>query len=75
MSAQKSSRVDLLEKKITALIQVVQRLLDENAYLKDLAVGTLETTKLMNGYDEAIEKLKEKMAEEAKDKQDKKLEL
>ena len=75
MSAQKSSRVDLLEKKITALIQVVQRLLDENAYLKDLAVGTLETTKLMNGYDEAIEKLKEKMAEEAKDKQDKKLEI
>jgi hypothetical protein len=75
MSAQKSSRVDLLEKKITALIQVVQRLLDENAYLKDLAVGTLETTKLMNGYDEAIEKLKEKMAEESKDKQDKKLEI
>ena len=34
MSAQKSSRADLQEKKITALIQVVQRLLDENGQLK-----------------------------------------
>ena len=36
MKGQKSSRVDLLEKKIKALIGVVQQLLDENAYLKDL---------------------------------------
>ena len=58
MKGQKSSRVDLLEKKIQALIKVVQQLLDENAYLKDLAVGTLETIKLMPDYEEAIEKLK-----------------
>ena len=58
MKNQKSSRVDLLEKKIQALIGVVQQLLDENAYLKDLAVGTLETIKQMPDYDEAIEKLK-----------------
>jgi hypothetical protein len=48
MKGQKSSRVDLLEKKIQALINVVQQLLDENAYLKDLAVGTLETIKRNN---------------------------
>ena len=58
MKGQKSSRVDLLEKKVKALIGVVQQLLDENAYLKDLAVGTLETIKLMPDYEEAIEKLK-----------------
>ena len=65
MKSQKSSRVDLLEKKIQALISVVQQLLDENAYLKDLAVGTLETIKQMPDYDEAIEKLKNKISEES----------
>ena len=65
MSAQKSSRIDLAEKKIEALIRVVQQVLDENAYLKDLSIGTLETIKLMSGYEEAINKLKEKMAAES----------
>ena len=65
MKSQKQSRTDLLEKKIDALIKVVQQLLDENAYLKDLAVGTLETIKLMDDYEDAIEKLKEKVAEES----------
>ena len=65
MKSQKSSRVDLLEKKVQALIGVVQQLLDENAYLKDLAVGTLETIKCMPDYDEAIEKLKDQVAEKS----------
>jgi cell division protein ZapA (FtsZ GTPase activity inhibitor) len=65
MKGQKQSRTDLLEKKVDALIKVVQRLLDENAYLKDLAVGTFETIKLMDDYEDAIEKLKEKVAEES----------
>jgi hypothetical protein len=65
MSKEKQSRADLQEKKIQALIAVVQRILDENAYIKDLAVGTLETIKLMSGYEEAINKLKEKMAAES----------
>ena len=65
MKNQKSSRVDLLDKKIQALIGVVQQLLDENAYLKDLAVGTLETIKQMPDDDEAIEKLKNKISEES----------
>ena len=65
MKGEKQSRVDLLAKKIEALIRVVQQLLDENAYLKDLSVGTLETLKLMPNYEEAIEKLKEKAAAES----------
>jgi beta-phosphoglucomutase-like phosphatase (HAD superfamily) len=65
MKSQKSSRVDLLEKKIQALIKVVQQLLDENAYLKDLAVGTLETIKHMPDYEEAIDKLKAQVTEKA----------
>ena len=64
MMGQKQSKVDLLEKKIEALIRVVQQLLDENAYLKDLSVGTLETIKLMPDYDKAIEELKKKATAE-----------
>ncbi len=65
MNGKKQSRTDLLEKKVQALIGVVQQLLDENAYLKDLAVGTLETIKQMPDYEQAIEDLKKKMAEES----------
>ena len=74
MSKEKQSRADLAEKKIQALIQVVQRILDETAYLKDLAVGTLETVKLMPDYEKAIEDLKVKIESE-KEVEEKKLEL
>ena len=40
----------------------------KNAYLKDLSVGTLETVKLMPGYDKAIEKLKTKVKDGQKEK-------
>ena len=65
MKGMKSSKVDVLEKKVNALINVVKQILDENAYLKDLSVGTLETVKQFKEYDKAIEKLKEKVAEKA----------
>ena len=65
MKGMKSSKVDVLEKKVNALINVVKQILDENAYLKDLSVGTLETVKQFKEYDKAIEKLKEKLVEEA----------
>ena len=64
MKGQKQSKTDLLEKRQQALIKVVQQLLDENAYLKDLSVGTLETIKQMPDYEEAINKLKEKVVAE-----------
>ena len=34
--------------------------------IKDLTIGTLETLKRMPGYEEALEKLKKDMSEEAK---------
>ena len=74
MSKEKQSRADLQDKKIQALIAVVQRILDENAYIKDLTVGTLETVKLMPDYDAAIEALKVKIESE-KEVEEKKLEL
>jgi hypothetical protein len=75
MSKQKQSKADLQDKKIQALINVVQRMLDENAYVKDLAVGTLETIKLMDGYDKALEDLKNNLENEPSKEQEKKLEL
>ena len=74
MSKEKQSRADLQDKKILALIAVVQRVLNENAYIKDLAVGTLETVKLMPEYEVAIEALKDKIESE-KEVEEKKLEL
>ncbi len=68
MKGSKQSRTDLLEKKIQAAINIIKQLLDENTYLKDLAVGTLETVKLMPGYDEAIEQLKNKLKEDGEKK-------
>ena len=64
MKGSKQSRTDLLEKKLQATINIIKQLIDENAYLKDLAVGSLETIKLMPGYDEALEKLKQKLKED-----------
>jgi len=70
MKGEKQSRQDLLEKKVQALINVVQQLLDENAYLKDLSAGTLQTVKLMPGYDNAIKELTEKLQKDNEPKLD-----
>ena len=69
MKGMKASKTDVLEKKVNALIGVVKQILDENSYLRDLSVGTLETVKLMDGYQSAIDKLKENViTEESKEK-------
>jgi hypothetical protein len=67
MKGQKQSKADLHDKQIKALINVIQQLLDETAYLKDLSVGTLETVKLMPGYQAAIIQLKEQVDKQAKE--------
>ena len=63
MKTQKQSRVDSLEKKMAATTNVLQHMMSELAYIKDLCIGTLETIKQMPDYEEAIQKLKEKVAE------------
>jgi|13_taG_2_1085334.scaffolds.fasta_scaffold21382_3 hypothetical protein len=63
MNGQKKSRVDNLEKRVAAITNVLQHLLNESQMLKDLSVGTLETVKLLPGYDKAIEELKNKNEE------------
>ncbi len=63
----KESTLLEMQNKIAALTNVAQQLINENTQLRDLAVGTLETVKLMDGYDKAIEKLKESLTKEDKE--------
>ena len=58
-----------MKNKVEALTRVLQQLITENTHLRELGVGTLETLKLMPGYDEAIEQLKQNMAEEKENKE------
>ena len=57
-----------MQNKIKALTSIAQQLINENTQLRDLAVGTLETLKLMPGYDEAIEKLQNSVTKKEEDK-------
>ena len=44
-------------------------LYQEVEFLKELSVGTFETVKLLPGYDEALEKLKENLKKDEKEKE------
>jgi peptidyl-tRNA hydrolase len=62
-----------MKNKIETLGMINQKVIRELNQLTTIALGTLEAIKYMPGYDEAIEKLKEKAGEEKVE--DKKLEL
>jgi len=64
----KESTLLEMQNKINALTNVIQHLINDNTQLRDLAVGTLETLKLMPGYDKAIEDLKESLTKEQEEK-------
>ena len=62
----KESTLLEMQNKIKALTNVVQHLINENTQLRDLAVGTLETIKLMPDYEKAIEDLKQSLIKDEK---------
>ena len=68
MKTQKQSRVDALEKRMAAMTNVVEQLIQEITNLRTISFGTLETIKQMQGYDESLEKLKEKTAKAGNEK-------
>ena len=61
----KENKLIEMRNKVETLGGVANQLIREINNIKQLAVGTLETLKLMPGYEEAIEKLK-KQAEDEK---------
>jgi len=63
----KESTLLEMQNKIKALTNIINFLMKESDSIRTLSVGTLETLKLMPGYDEAIEKLKESLTKEEKE--------
>ena len=61
----KESKLIEMQNKVETLGKVAQKLMIEMQQITQLSVGTLETIKNMEGYEQAIEKLKEKMAAES----------
>ncbi len=62
----KESTLIDMKNRVDAVVRLMQRLIDEQSYMRDLSVGTFETIKLMPGYDEAIRILTERAIEEKK---------
>jgi len=56
-----------MKNKIEALTRVLQQMLYDQDNLRVLAVGVMETLKLMPGYDEAIKQITEKAVEQQKE--------
>lgn len=64
----KESKLIEMRNKVETLGGVANQLIREINNIKQLAIGTLETVKLMPGYDEAIEELKTKLKEDGEKK-------
>ena len=64
-----------MQNKVVALTNVMQQVINEISYLRELSVGTLETVKLLPGYEEAIEQLKSNVLEKKEEDKEKKLEV
>ena len=61
-----------MKNKIESMTRIIQHLINEITHLRELSVGTLETVKLMDSYEDAIEKLQKSMEDNVKQKQKKK---
>lgn len=57
-----------MKKKIESIGRILQHLINETTHLRELSVGTLEALKLMPGYDEAIEQLKQSLINKEEEK-------
>ena len=66
----KESKLLEMQNKIAALTRVMQQIINEMNILSTTAMGTLETVKLIPGYDRAIEFLKKEAEKIEKEKQD-----
>ena len=69
----KESKLIEMKNKLEALTRVTQQLITELQFTRELAVGTLETIKLMPDYQEALDKLKKEVT--TKDEDTKKAEV
>jgi hypothetical protein len=54
-----------MKNKVDAITRILQQLIYEQDNLRTLSVGTLETVKLLPGYEEAIKEMTEKAKAQA----------
>ena len=54
----KESKLIEMKNKIKALTNIVQKLITELQFTREVAIGSLETIKKMPGYEKALNKLK-----------------
>jgi|13_taG_2_1085334.scaffolds.fasta_scaffold123243_2 predicted ATP-grasp superfamily ATP-dependent carboligase len=71
----KENKLIDMDRSIEALKRVTQQVLNEISHLRELSVGTLELVKLMEGYDEALEKLQTQVTTKPEEEPEKKLDL
>ena len=64
----KESKLIEMQNKIRAMTNIIQHLINEVTHLRELSVGTLETLKLMKGYDQAIKDLQSNMEKQLKER-------
>ncbi len=56
-----------MKSNVEGIKRVLQQVVTEITHLRELGVGTLETLKLIPGYDQAIKDLQKNMEEQAKE--------
>ena len=59
-----------MENQIKNIIGMQQAILSQMQNLKDISIGTLETLKRMNGYQKAVDQLKEDIQADSGNKTD-----
>ena len=64
----KESKLIEMQNKVKAITNIIQHLINEVTHLRELSVGTLETLKLMKGYDQAIKDLQSNMEKQLKER-------
>ena len=65
----KETKLVEMKNKVEAMTRVLQQLITELQFTREVAVGTLETIKKMPGYDEALEKLKNEVTKKDESKE------
>ena len=69
----KENKLIEMKNKVEALTRVVQQLITELQFTREVAVGSLETIKKMPGYNKALEELKNEVTK--KNENEKKTEI
>ena len=69
----KESKLIEMKNKVEAMTRVMQQLITELQFTREVAVGSLETIKKMPGYNEALEELKNEVTK--KNENEKKTEV